>query len=59
MHKSLRDIGVRDVNKQVMREEFFTPNEYKAHFVKVSKDRPERTAEEIDDLKHGIPKIED
>ena len=59
MYKILRDIGVRDVNKKVMREEFFTPNEYKAHFEKVSKDRFERTVEEIDELKHNIPKIED
>ena len=59
MYKILRDIGVRDVNKEVMREEFFTPNEYKAHFEKVAKDRFERTVEEIDELQHNIPKIED
>ena len=55
----LRDVGVRDVNKEVMREEFFTLNEYKAHFEKVSKDRVERTVEEVDELKYNIPKIED
>ena len=38
MYNILRDIGVRDANKGVMIEEFFTPNEYKAHFEKVSKD---------------------
>jgi len=31
----LRDIGVGDVNKEVMREEFFTPSEYNAHFESV------------------------
>ena len=35
IYEILRDIGVRDVNKDVMREEFFTPNEYKAHFESV------------------------
>ena len=53
---NLRDVGVRDVTKEVMREEFFTLNEYKAHFEKVSKDRVERTVEEVDKLKHNIPK---
>ena len=42
-----------------MREELCTPNEYKAHFEKVSKDRFERTVEEIDELKHNIPTMED
>ena len=51
IYKILRDIGGRDVNKEVMREEFFKPNEYKAHFEKVSKDRFEGTVEEIDELK--------
>ena len=59
MYRILRDIGVKDVNKEVMIEEFFTPNEYKAHFEKVSKDWFERTVEEIDKLTHNIPKIED
>ena len=57
MYKILRDIGVRDVNKEVMKEEFFTPNEYKSHFEKVSKDRFERTVEEMDELKHNIPRL--
>ena len=50
VHKILKDIGVRDVNKDVMREEFFKPSEYKAHFEKVSKYRFERTMEEIEKL---------
>ena len=29
MYKILKDIGVRDIRKEVIREEFFTPNEYK------------------------------
>ena len=58
MYKILKDIGVRDANKEAMREEFFTPSEYKAHSEKVSKDRFERTMEEIEELKHNIPKIE-
>ena len=37
MCKILRDIGVRDVTKEVMREEFFTTNEFKAHFEKDSR----------------------
>ena len=28
VYKILKDIGVRDVNKDVMREEFFKPSEY-------------------------------
>lgn len=59
MYKILKDVGIRDVNKEVMREEFFTPYGYKAHFEKVSKGRVERTVEEIDEGKHKIPKIED
>ena len=58
IYKILKDIGVRDVNKEVMREEFFTPSEYKAHFDKVSKHRFERIMEEIEELKHNIPKNE-
>ena len=58
MYKNLKDMGVRDVDKEVMREEVFTPSEYKAHFEEVSKHRFERTMEEIEELKHNIPKIE-
>ena len=58
MHKILKEIGVRNVNKEVMREEFFTPSEYKAHFEKVSMDRFEKTVAEVEELKHNIPKIE-
>ena len=58
MYKILKDIGVRDVNREVMREEFFTPSEYKAHFEKVSMDRFEKTVAEVEELKHNIPKIE-
>ena len=39
MYKILKDIGVRDIIKKDMREEFFTPNEYKLNFEKVSKER--------------------
>ena len=49
MYKILKDIGVRDVNTEVMREEFFTTNEDRPHFEKVSKDRFERTMEEIEE----------
>ena len=59
MYKILKEIGVRDVNKEVIKKEFLTHHEYKLHFEKGSKDRFERTVEEIDELKHKIPKIED
>lgn len=39
MHKILKDIGVREMNKDLMKDEFFTPDEYKARFEKVSKER--------------------
>ena len=59
MYKILKAIGVRDIKKEVRREEFFTPNEYILHFKQVSKERFERSMEEIYELKIKIPNIED
>ena len=56
MCKILKDVGVRDVNEKVMREKFFTPNEYMAHFEKVPSHRFERTVKKIDELKYNSVK---
>ena len=47
MYKILKDIGVRDINKEAMREEFFTPYEYMLNYEKVSKERFPRSVGEL------------
>ena len=59
LYTLLKVVGVKDMNKGSMQEEFSTPDNYRRHFEKVSKDRFERTMEEIEEVKNSIPQIED
>ena len=59
LYKLLKEIGVKDMSKGTMQEEFFKPEEYRRHFEKVSTDRFERTMEEIEEVKDSIPQIKD
>ena len=43
LYKLVKVIEVKNMSKGTMQEEFFTPDEYRRHFEKVSKDRYERT----------------
>ena len=44
--KASRELRVRDGNTKALTEEFYTPEESKNHFEKVSTERNERTQEE-------------
>ena len=59
LYNLLKEMGVKDMNKGTMQEEFFTPEEYRRHFDKESTDRFERTMEEIEEVKDSIPQIRD
>ena len=48
LYQTLRRIGCKDL--RTVQEEHFSPNEYRNHFMKVSKDRYERTMSEISEL---------
>ena len=52
-YQTLREIGIKDL--RVIEEEHFTADEYRAHFMKVSERRYERTAEEIRETAEKIP----
>ena len=58
-YKLLKEIGVNDMSKGTVQEEFFTPEEYGRHFEKVSTDRLERTKDEIEEVKDGMPQMKD
>ena len=45
LYKTLRSLGVKD--QGVIEEEFFSPEEYRGHFMKVSAERYERTIHEL------------
>ena len=59
LYRLFKVIRGKDTSKGTMQEEFFTPEEYRRRFGKVSNDRFERTMENIEEVKDIIPQIKD